>query len=248
VDNPPASVFVVDDDADVRRAVGRLLQSVPYDVRLFGSSADFLSAHDPDRPGCVILDLAMPNMDGLEVQASLISSGCPRPIIFLSGNGSIATSVRAMRAGAVTFLTKPVESRQLLVAVEEGLRIDAAERAKKALLRDIVRRIGLLTPRERQVLTHVVAGRLNKQIAADLGTVVKTIKVHRGRVMQKMGVRSVAQLARLAAAAGVDAPAKNYPKAARPEATIDSARMQSELQIGGDAARSAFAKMGESTQ
>jgi FixJ family two-component response regulator len=211
VNSPPATVFVVDDDPDVCRAVGRLLRSAAYDVRLFGSSVDFLAAHDPERPGCIILDLAMPDMDGLEVQTALRASGCHRPIIFVSGNGSIADSVVAMRAGAVTFLTKPVESHELLNAVQEALLRDAAERAKTVILRDIVRRLGSLTPRERQVLAHVVAGRLNKQIAADLGTVVKTIKVHRARVMHKMGVRSVAQLARVAAAAGIEVPSKFSP-------------------------------------
>jgi FixJ family two-component response regulator len=206
MNDPRATVFIVDDDVDVRRAIGRLLQAAAYDVREFESSSAFLSAHDPQRAGCVILDLAMPDMDGLEVQASLAASGAPRPIIFLSGNGSIAASVMAMRAGAVTFLTKPVEGRHLLAAVEEGLRLDMQWRAQQALLRSILRRIDSLTPREREVLTHVVTGRLNKQIAADLGTVVKTIKVHRARVMHKMGVRSVAQLARLAAIAGIESP------------------------------------------
>jgi FixJ family two-component response regulator len=210
VNNSSATVFVVDDDADVRRALGRLLQSAAYDVRSFATSAEFLTAHDPQRAGCVILDLAMPDMDGLAVQASLAASGTPRPIIFLSGNGSIATSVKAMRAGAVTFLTKPVEGRQLLAAVEEGLRLDSQARSQRAQLLDILRRIDSLTPREREVLTHVVAGRLNKQIAADLGTVVKTIKVHRARVMHKMGVRSVAQLARIAAMAGIEPPTRVY--------------------------------------
>jgi FixJ family two-component response regulator len=208
VNNPPATVFVVDDDADVRRALGRLLQSAAYDVSTYATSAEFLTAHDPQRAGCVILDLAMPDMDGLAVQASLAASGTPRPIIFLSGNGSIATSVMAMRAGAVTFLTKPVEGAHLLAAVEEGLRLDSQARAQRAQRLDILRRLDSLTPREREVLTHVVAGRLNKQIAADLGTVVKTIKVHRARVMHKMGVRSVAQLARIAALAGIEPPTR----------------------------------------
>lgn len=201
-----ATVFVVDDDSDVRRALARLLQSAAYDVHAFGSSAEFLAAHDPQRAGCVILDLALPDMDGLQLQASLAAAEYPRPVIFLSGNGSIATSVKAMRAGAVTFLTKPVEGNHLLAAVEEGLRLDSEARSRQALLREISSRIASLTPREHEVFTHVVAGRLNKQIAADLGTVVKTIKVHRARVMHKMRVRSVAQLARLAAMAGIEAP------------------------------------------
>lgn len=235
MNNLPATVFVVDDDADVRRALGRLMQSAGYDVQVFGSSADFLTANDPERAGCLILDLAMPDMDGLEVQAALVASGSPRPIIFLSGNGSIAASVMAMRAGAVTFLTKPVESRHLLAAVDEGLRIDAVERAKKAMLSEVLRRIESLTPRERQVLTHVVAGRLNKQIAADLGTVVKTIKVHRARVMHKMGVRSAAQLARLTAMAGIEAPAKGHVRTAQAELELDIAPVHGEHPIAMDA-------------
>ena len=197
------AVFVVDDDDNVRRALGRLLRSAEYDARTFESSADFLDAHDPEAPGCIILDLAMPDIDGLEVQARLAASGCHRPIVFLSGHGSIATSVSAMRAGAVTFLTKPVKDTDLFAAVEEGLRLDAMERRKDSLQVAVTERLAQLTPRERQVLSHVVGGRLNKQIAADLGTVVKTIKVHRARVMQKMGARSLAQLVRLAASVGI---------------------------------------------
>jgi FixJ family two-component response regulator len=210
MNNPSATLFIVDDDPDVRRALDRLLQSSGYNVQTYSSSREFLAAHDPARPGCAILDLAMPDVDGLQLQASLVASGCSRPVVFLSGNGSIATSVTAMRAGAVTFLTKPIEHRLLIAAIEEGLRLDAAERANQALQRDIVKRIESLTPRERQVFSHVVAGRLNKQIAADLGTVVKTIKVHRARVMHKMGVRSVAQLTRLAASVGIELPLREF--------------------------------------
>jgi FixJ family two-component response regulator len=221
MNNPSATLFIVDDDPDVRRALDRLLQSTGYNVQTYSSSREFLAAHDPTRPGCVILDLAMPDFDGLQLQASLVASGCARPIIFLSGNGSIATSVSAMRAGAVTFLTKPIEHRLLIAAVEEGLRIDAVERANQALQQDIEKRIDSLTPRERQVFAHVVAGRLNKQIAADLGTVVKTIKVHRARVMHKMGVRSVAQLTRLAASVGIELPLREFTNNRRNSDTAD---------------------------
>jgi FixJ family two-component response regulator len=212
---PAPIVFLVDDDADVRRSLGRLLRSAKYDTRVFGSSAEFLAVHDPELAGCLILDLAMPDMNGLEVQASLAASGCPRPVIFLSGNGSIATSVTAMRAGAVTFLTKPVENRDLFAAVDEGLRLDAEERTRGSHRHAVAERLATLTPRERQVLAHVVAGRLNKQIAADLGTVVKTIKVHRARVMQKMGVRSLAQLVRMAASVDIGASAEQASAAPR---------------------------------
>lgn len=199
----PTVVFIVDDDAEVRRALGRVLRSAAYMIRPFGSAVEFLAAHDPQIAGCVILDLAMPELNGLEVQAALASSGCRRPIIFLTGNGSIATSVSAMRAGAVNFLTKPVDNGELFAAVEEALRIDVAERSIVSHRCAAVERLGTLTPRERQVLDHVVAGRLNKQIAADLGTVEKTVKVHRARVMQKMGTRSLAELVQLAVCVGI---------------------------------------------
>lgn len=200
---PTPTVYVVDDDADVCRALGRLLRSADYDVQLFTSSVQFLSCHDPLLPACVLLDFAMPEISGLEVQATLASAGCRRPIVFLSGNASIAVGVDAMRAGAETFLTKPVSERDLLTAIEEALRKDSQLRRESSLQDAVLERLATLTPRERQVLMGVVAGRLNKQIAAELGTVVKTIKVHRSRVMQKMGARSVAQLVRLTVSVGI---------------------------------------------
>jgi FixJ family two-component response regulator len=201
MDKHAATVFIVDDDADVRRALARLLHSEGYQTRTFGSAAEFLAGHDPDPPGCILLDLAMPGPGGLEVQASLVRAGCSRPIIFLSGNGSIEMSVAAIRAGAVNFLTKPVDHYALFAALEEALGIDCAERCRRSRRRAVEERLGRLTPRERQVLEHVVAGRLNKQIAASLGTVEKTIKVHRARVMHKMGAHSVAELVRITSTA-----------------------------------------------
>jgi FixJ family two-component response regulator len=203
MDKSLATVFIVDDDADLCRAVSRLLNSAGYQTRTFSSSAAFLAGHDPEPPGCIILDLSMPDLDGFEVQAALAASGSLRPIIFLTGNGSISVTVTAMRAGAVNFLVKPVEELRLFEAVEEALTIDAAERHSGRLRRALVERLGTLTPREREVLEHVVRGRLNKQIAADLGTVEKTIKVHRARVMHKMGARSLAELVQLAGSAGI---------------------------------------------
>jgi FixJ family two-component response regulator len=203
MDKPRATVFIVDDDAEVRRALGRLLNSATYEAREFGSATEFLAAHDPEPAGCIILDLAMGDFGGLEVQASLAAAGCRRPIIFLTGNGSIESSVTAIRAGAVNFLTKPVGDQDLFAAIEEALRIDAAERQKGVFRVALEGRLGTLTPRERQVLDRVVAGRLNKQIAADLGIVEKTTKVHRARVMHKMGARSLAELVRLASVAGI---------------------------------------------
>lgn len=235
-----ATVFVVDDDIDVRRALSRLLQSAGYETRGFASSAEFLAEHDPDVAGCVILDLAMPGISGLEVQAALTACGRCRPVIFLSGNGSIATTVAAMRAGAVTFLTKPARKHDLFAAIDEGLRIDAESRARISLHRDIEERLATLTPREREVLLHVVAGRLNKQTAADLGTVVKTIKVHRARIMKKMGARSLAQLVRLATSVGIVAP--SYDGDGESANEVSSAAHQSERPRVIDTQRSLFSR------
>lgn len=200
----PAIVFVVDDDDDVRRAMGRLLSAAHYQTQSFGSAAEFLEHHDPDLAGCVLLDLAMPGISGLDVQATLAAAGSHRPIIFLSGQGCIADSVSAMRGGAVNFLTKPVRTSELFAAIDEALHTDAEQRRAIAFRQAVEERLATLTPRERQVLAHVVAGRMNKQIAGDLGTVLKTIKVHRARVMQKMRVRSLAQLVRLVTTSGIE--------------------------------------------
>src|SRR5262249_7547927 len=154
----------------------------------FRSSQEFLAGHDPDLPGCVVLDLSMPGLDGLELQHALAASGRPRPIVFVSGHGDVSTSVRAMKAGAVDFLTKPVNEDDLLNAVGRAIESDRQMREAWAELQAVGLRLATLTRREREVLEHVVAGRLNKQIAAELGTVEKTIKVHRSRMMEKMGV------------------------------------------------------------
>jgi FixJ family two-component response regulator len=203
MDNSLSTIFIVDDDPDVCRAMSRLLRSAGYRTLTYGSATTFLQEHDPEASGCLILDLAMPEHDGLEVQAMLNSSGCRRPVIFLTGNASIPLTVAAIRAGAVNFLTKPVSEQRLFEAVEEALKIDAAERNKDRWRHALIQRLDSLTPRERQVLEHVVRGRLNKQIAADLGTVEKTIKVHRARVMHKMGARSLAELVQIAGSVGV---------------------------------------------
>jgi FixJ family two-component response regulator len=211
------TVFIVDDDSDARRAIARLLCAGGYQVNAFGSAADFLSNHDADCPGCVILDVAMPVVGGFELLRCLAADGCRRPVIFLTGYGDIPMSVRAMKAGAVDFLTKPVDERDLFAAVEAALRIDATERGTGSLRRELERRLATLTPRERQVLDYVVAGNLNKQIAGRLGTVEKTIKVHRARMMQKMGARSLAQLMKLVLPAGIGSPvdrARDGPPAA----------------------------------
>jgi FixJ family two-component response regulator len=197
------AVFLVDDDPGVLKALGRLLRVKGYDARSYASPRDFLTHHDPTVPGCAVLDVAMPGLDGLALQEALIAEGAPRPIIFLTGKGDIPTSVRAMRAGAIDFLTKPVSDHSLLNAIARAEEEDDKSRKAQAELNAIQARMTTLTPREREVLTHVVAGRLNKQIAGDLGTVEKTIKVHRGRVMEKLGVRTVVDLVRMAEKAGI---------------------------------------------
>ena len=197
------TVFIVDDDPDVCRAVGRLVRGAGYEVREFNSARDFLVAHESEPPGCLLLDLSMPEFDGLQLQQSLAASGCHRPIVFLSANGDVHNTVRAMKAGAVNFLTKPVDEDELMDALAEAVALDAAGRAQWETRNTVAGRLATLTPRERQVLEKVVAGRLNKQIAAELGTVEKTIKVHRSRVMQKLHAASLIQLIEIAKLAGI---------------------------------------------
>ena len=203
------TVFLVDDDERVLKALSRLLKAKGYDVRPFTSAQGYLEQHDPAIPGCLVLDVSMPGLDGLALQQILAARDIQRPIIFLTGKGDIPTSVRAMKAGAIDFLTKPVKEKDLLYAIAQAEIDDAKARQIGAELAAIKAKIATLTHREREVLSHVVAGRLNKQIAADLGTVEKTIKVHRGRMMEKLGVRSVADLVRLAEKAGISVSAKS---------------------------------------
>ena len=202
---PSPTVFIVDDDSAVLKSLARLLRSARLNVMAFGSPQEFLERHDPRAPGCLVLDLAMPGLNGLELQAALTVKGSAIPIIFLTGHGNIPTSVQAMKRGALDFLTKPVNDDDLLKAVQAAMEQDRIARIARAELEDIQARLDSLTPREREVLTHVVSGQLNKQTAADLGTVEKTIKVHRGRVMEKMKVHSVAELVHLAERAGISA-------------------------------------------
>lgn len=196
-------IFLVDDDPGVLKALTRVLGAHGYEVRAFSSPAEFLAQHDRSIRGCAIFDVSMPGLDGIELQAALKADGIERPVIFITGLGNIPVTVQAMKAGAVDFLTKPVKSRSLLAAVALAAEKEAQAFELRSELASVHDRISTLTPREREVLTHVIAGRLNKQIAADLGTVEKTIKLHRGRVMHKMGVRSVADLVRIAERAGI---------------------------------------------
>lgn len=186
-------VRLVDDDASVLRALSRILAAAGHDCRRYPSAEEFLAGDEAERPGCAILDLRLPGTSGLDLQARLAGT---LPVIFLTGAGDIATGVRAMKGGAVDFLTKPVEAAALLAAVEEALARDRRARAERASTAGTDRLLGRLTPREAEVMRHVVAGMLNKQIAAELGVAEKTVKVHRGRVMHKLGVRSLAELVR----------------------------------------------------
>jgi len=197
------TVFLVDDDPGVLRALTRLLRASGRDVRAFASQQEFLGQHDPAAPGCLVLDVAMPERNGLDLQQDLADSGAGRAVVFITGQGDVATGVRAMKAGAVDFLIKPFSDKQLLAAVQTAIDRDALMRRTRAQRREVERKLATLTLRERQVIEHVVAGQLNKHIAADLGTVEKTIKVHRGRIMQKMGAASLVELIRMADLAGI---------------------------------------------
>lgn len=197
------TVFIVDDDPGVLKALSRLLSAAGYRTRTFICPRQFLGAHDHSKPGCAVLDVAMPDLDGLALQQALSTEGLERPIIFITGRGDIPTSVRAMRAGAIDFLTKPISDDELLAAVSRAEQAESRARHLRSEMAVIKARLAKLTPREREVLSHVVAGRLNKQIAGDLGTAEKTVKVHRGRMMNKLGVRTVQDLVRLAERAGI---------------------------------------------
>ena len=200
---PSPTVFVVDDYAPVRNSISRLLRAAGVAVAPFASAEEFLAQYDPHTPGCLVLDLAMPAVDGLELQRILTKTGSLLPIIFLTGQGDIPKSVQAMKHGASDFLTKPVNDEDLLAAVRVAIEKDRALRREQAELSEVRARLATLTPREREVLEYVVAGKLNKQIAGDLGTVEQTVKVHRAHVMQKMRVQSVAELVRLAERCGI---------------------------------------------
>jgi FixJ family two-component response regulator len=196
-----ATVFVVDDELSVRRSLSHLLRAAGLNVATFASAQSFLESYDPCVPGCLVLDLAMPGLNGLELQEALAGSGLP--IIFLSGQGDLPSGVKAMKRGAVDFLGKPADATDLIPAVRSAIEKDRLARRVDAELTEIRRRLASLTPREYEVLCHVVSGKLNKQIAADLGTVEKTVKVHRARVMEKVKAASLAELVRIAQRAGI---------------------------------------------
>jgi FixJ family two-component response regulator len=187
-------IWIVDDDRGVLQALQRLLRAEGFETRAFPHAAAFFEAHDLSVPGCAVIDLGLPDLDGLALQQRLAAEGRSRPVVFLTGQGSIPAAVQAMRSGAVDFLTKPVEATALLAAIRAGLARDADTRTREDAEAQQRSRLASLTPREREVMDEVIAGRLNKQIADRLGAAEKTIKVHRGRVMRKMGVHSVAEL------------------------------------------------------
>ena len=197
------TVFIVDDDPSVLKALARLLRSAGLNATTFASAQDFLDHHDRNAPGCLVLDVAMPRINGLELQQALIAQFSELPVIFLTGHGDIPMSVRAIKQGAVDFLTKPVHDSDLIEAIHDAIEKDRIARQARAKLSELQQRLAMLTPREREVLSHVVSGKKNRQIATDLGTVEKTIKVHRAHLMKKLKAGSLADLVKLAERMGV---------------------------------------------
>ena len=198
-----AVVFVVDDDASVRRAIKRLVESVGLRVELFGSPQEFLASERPDLPNCLVLDIRLPGMSGLDFQRELAEADIQIPIIFITAHGDIPMTVRAMKAGAVEFLTKPFRDQDLLDAIQQGLERDRARRSQEAEVAILRGRFESLTPGERKVLPLVVSGRPNKQIAAEIGTSEATVKVHRSQLMRKMAADSLPELVRMSEKIGI---------------------------------------------
>ena len=196
-------VYVIDDDMSVRRAIGRLLESEDYSVELFTGAREFLAQAPHTGPSCVILDLNLPGLNGLELQEALVGRGRAEQVIFITGGASVPTCVQAMKAGAVDYLPKPFQDENLLSAVNRALERSSEQWLQRSQRKEVRDRLATLTPREFDVLKCVIAGMLNKQIASQLGTTEGTIKVHRGRVMEKMGATSVAELVILAQKAGI---------------------------------------------
>lgn len=206
--HPPATssssvVIIVDDDAGIRASLDSLFRSVGLETRLFGSPAELLGGTLPDGPGCIVLDVRLPGVSGLDLQGQLTRQGINYPIVFMTGHGDIPMSVRAMKAGAVDFLSKPFRDQDMLDAVTTALERDAQHRAEAAAKEDIRTQYETLTAREREVMGHVTAGLMNKQVAGLIGLSEITVKIHRGNVMRKMGVKSLADLVRKAEALGL---------------------------------------------
>jgi FixJ family two-component response regulator len=197
------TVFVVDDDASMRDALKSLLRSVDLEVETFGSAVEFLRARLPDAPSCLVLDVRLPGVSGLDFQGELAKSGIHIPIIFVTGHGDIPMTVKAMKAGAVEFLTKPFRDQDMLDAIQVALERDRTRREQDGRLTQLKTLFGSLTSREQEVIGFVTAGLMNKQIAAEMGVSVITVKVHRGNVMRKMGAKSLTDLVRMADALGI---------------------------------------------
>jgi FixJ family two-component response regulator len=206
---PPKSlVFAIDDDASVRKGLKRLLRSAGYESEIFESASDFLAREQHPGPACVIVDVRMPSLNGMDLQETLIQHGREEQLVFITGHGDISMCAQAMKAGAVDFLSKPFRDNELLQCIERALIRSAEQRRRSAERNEARRLLDLLTPREFEVMQLVITGMLNKQIAGELGTAEKTVKVHRGRVMQKLGVTSVADLVRISQQAGVSSARK----------------------------------------
>jgi FixJ family two-component response regulator len=203
---PAPVVFVVDDDPSVRRAIKRLVESVGLQVHLFGSAQEFLRAERPNAPSCLVLDIRLPGLSGLDFQRELADAGIHIPIIFITAHADIPMTVRAMKAGAVEFLTKPFRDQDLLDAIHLALNRDRARRLQEIEVAKLRERYESLTPREREVLPWVVSGLLSKQIADAIGATEATVKVHRSQLMRKMGANSVADLVRMAEKIGISVP------------------------------------------
>jgi FixJ family two-component response regulator len=191
-------VFIVDDDPSFRRSIEMLIGSAGINTQGFSSAEEFLRSRRPDIPACLVLDVRLPQSSGLDLQQELAKAGVQIPIIFITGHGDIPMTVQAMKAGATEFLTKPFREQDLVDAIHKAINFDRAARLQRAKLEDLRGRYQSLTPREREVMAHVVTGMLNKQVAEELGTTEKTIKVHRGHLMRKMGMQSLADLVRAA--------------------------------------------------
>jgi RNA polymerase sigma factor (sigma-70 family) len=197
------TVFIVDDDAALRESLRNLIRSVGLRVELFASAQEFLQSRQPDAPSCLVLDVRMPGLSGLDLQKQTSEAGLEIPIIFITGHADVPMTVRAMKAGAVEFLTKPLRDQDLLDAIQQALERSRKAREQQAANRELRQRFALLTPREREVMERVVAGLLNKQIGAELGTSETTVKIHRHQVMEKMGAGSLPELVRMADRLGI---------------------------------------------